>query len=236
MQEELDDPGAIAVQMPLEVNDGAVALIPDLGGRVRNALCVQKIRMNPYNQNILVVRAIEYADLPPLRQHACRTPQKIVFEFRRAWRLEAVHPATLWINAGHHVANDAVFARSVHPLQDHEQRMLIRRVVQLLQLVQLLDVLPKQFMAGMLRLRKIAAHRSATCAALLLTLPQRDTIVSESSYTSFPHNVLRMLTHDTGRGPPPGLDVARASFAAEITQPCDNCDNNGHSLRARGRS
>lgn len=58
--------------------------------------------------------------------------------------------AALRIHAGHDVANHPVFAAGIHRLQDHEERVLVRRIVKLLQGIQFFDVFGEQFLMSAL--------------------------------------------------------------------------------------
>src|ERR1035437_5362693 len=54
MQEELDDPRAVAVEMVLHVHDGAIALLPDgflIRQLIRNTLGLQNLRMHANDQH-----------------------------------------------------------------------------------------------------------------------------------------------------------------------------------------
>ena len=46
-------------------------------------------------------------------------------EFLRAGLLETVNLATLWVDAGHDMADGAILSGAVHPLKDHQQCELI---------------------------------------------------------------------------------------------------------------
>ena len=96
-------------------------------------LAFQIFRVNAYDQHLFVVRAIEDADAPALRQRLGDAPQEIVIELLMARRLEGMHLAALRIDAGHHVLDGAVLARCIHRLEDCQHRPAILRVELLLQ-------------------------------------------------------------------------------------------------------
>ena len=90
--------------------------------------------MDPHHQNFFVIGAIENADRPAPRQARPRAPEKIVLQLLLARRLEAVHLASLRIDPGHHVLDDAVLAGRVHTLQHDQHCPTILRVKPLLQI------------------------------------------------------------------------------------------------------
>src|ERR1035438_3012432 len=93
------------------------------------------------DQHLLVIGTVEDADPAAFWQAARGAPEKIVFKLFGTWLLEAEDLAALRIYPGHHVPYDAVFAGSVHTLKNQQQRILVRRVLKLLQRTQLLHVL-----------------------------------------------------------------------------------------------
>src|ERR1019366_3857455 len=126
MQEELDDPRAAAVQMPLQVVDRTVAIVPTLLQVPRgpgDAFRLQDLGVDPDDQHLLVVAAVEDADAAALGQVTGAAPEEIVLQFLWAWMLEAEHLATLRIDARHDVANDAVLTGRVHRLENQQHRM-----------------------------------------------------------------------------------------------------------------
>jgi hypothetical protein len=67
--------------------------------------------MHPYRQHFLIMRAVEDADAPALRQVFIDSPEEIVGELLDTRRLEGVDGAALRIDARHHVLDDASPAR-----------------------------------------------------------------------------------------------------------------------------
>ena len=70
----------------------------------REVLPLQQFGMHAHHQRFFVVRAVEDADASSLRDAHGGAPEKIVFEFLLARRLERVHAATLRVETGHDVA------------------------------------------------------------------------------------------------------------------------------------
>jgi hypothetical protein len=64
---------------------------------------------------------------------------------------ETEHLATLRIDPGHDVPDGPILAGRVHCLEDQQDRIAIRRVVQALQFAQLLDVRFEEFVVLLLR-------------------------------------------------------------------------------------
>src|SRR6202034_1139256 len=112
MQEELDDAGAVAVQVALESHDGLIALIPDglSAAGIRQSFPAQDLGVHAHDEHLLVVRAVEDSDLAALGQIARGTPEEVVLEFGGARMLEAEHIATLRIHTRHYVRDDPVLA------------------------------------------------------------------------------------------------------------------------------
>src|SRR5262249_20575537 len=119
VQEELEDQRAALREVTLESADALEALVPDVLRHqlARQALARQHLRMHPRNQHILVVRAVEDADAPALRQRLGDAPEKIMIELFGARLLEGMDLAALRIDARHHVLDRAVLAGRIHRLK-----------------------------------------------------------------------------------------------------------------------
>ena len=78
--------------------------------------------MHPRDEHILVVRAVEDADVPLRRDLPMHPPEKVMRQFKRSGRLERRHPAALWVHARHHMLDRAVLAAGIHALENNEQR------------------------------------------------------------------------------------------------------------------
>src|SRR5581483_7206467 len=141
MQEELDDGGAVARQVTLEMPDVAGALLPDAARDQpgRNPLVVEELRVHAHDDQFLVVRAIEDADPPAFGKRADRAPQVVVVELLHRRLLERMDLAPFGVDAGHHVLDRAVLAGGVDRLEDQQQRPLILRVQPLLQRLERAD-------------------------------------------------------------------------------------------------
>src|ERR1700689_1682488 len=143
MEEELEDTGAVTVEMLLQVDDGTIPLLPDgllVEQLSRKPLTAENLRMHPNDEHLLIVRAIENADPPSFRQMAGGAPKKIVLQLLGARLLETENFAALRIDPGHDVPDGAVLAGSIDPLKNQQQRLAIVRVVKLLQRAQILNV------------------------------------------------------------------------------------------------
>src|SRR5205807_6857177 len=160
MEEKLEDARAVAAQMVLQPGDGTIAFLPD---RVRVEEIVgqlfgaQDLRMHAHDQHLLVIRTVEDPDAPALRKEAGGAPEEVVLQLLGARVLEAEHLAALWVDARHHVLDDAVLAGRVHRLEDEQKGMLVGGVEQALQRAQLLDLLAEALSILLLR-RVIGFH------------------------------------------------------------------------------
>lgn len=139
VQEELDDAGAVAVQVPLRIDDGTVAALPQrlaLKGRVRQVLGCEDVGAHAHDQHLLVVGSVEDADTPALGQGTLGAPKEVVVKFLGAGVLEAEHLAALRIDAGHDVADGTVLTGRVHSLEDQQQGVAVVGIKQTLQLAE----------------------------------------------------------------------------------------------------
>jgi len=124
VQKELANQDAAPEQVALEGVDVLEPLRPDARGHDggRKPLDVQQPRVDPHDEDLFVVGAVEDADAPALGQAAGRPPEEIVREVFGRRRLEREHLAALRVHARHHVFDRAVFSRRVHGLEDEQQR------------------------------------------------------------------------------------------------------------------
>ena len=70
MKVELDDAGSVNVQVPLQINDRTVTIMPNrlfIEQRVRQPFTAKNLRMDPDDQHLLVIGSVEYTDPPALR-------------------------------------------------------------------------------------------------------------------------------------------------------------------------
>src|SRR5262249_25096185 len=135
VEEELQNFRSVPVEMLFEIEYRLIAFFPDgllvqkLG---REGLISQDFRMYADDEHLLVIRPIEDADSAAFREALCRPPEKIMIQFHCTRVCEAKDLATLRIDSGHHVANDAVLPGSIHGLEDEQQRVAVGSIEQLL--------------------------------------------------------------------------------------------------------
>src|SRR6185437_7778634 len=154
MEEKFDDACSICVKMPLQIHDRPIAVVPDfifIMNGIGKPFAAEDLGMHAHDQNLLVVGTVENADLSAFGKISCGPPEKVVFQFGRAGMLVAEDLATLWINAGHHMADRAVLSRCIHGLKDQQNSVPIVGVEKLLLRVQLRDVVLQKLLVLMLR-------------------------------------------------------------------------------------
>ena len=120
----------------------------------RKPLVKENLRMHANNEHLFIVGTIENADPPAFRQTAGRAPKKIVLQFLSTGLLETENLTALRIDSGHDVSDDAIFARSVHPLKNQQHRIAVGCVVNALQRAQSLQPVLEEFLILLLRLVK----------------------------------------------------------------------------------
>src|SRR5665213_2089335 len=101
VQEELDDAGAVAVQVLLEFDDGTVPALPErrlFGQLGRQALGRKDLGVNLYDEDLLVIGPVEDPDPASRGQAAGRAPQEIMLGLLGAGMLEAVDLASLRVD------------------------------------------------------------------------------------------------------------------------------------------
>jgi hypothetical protein len=132
--------------MALETPDALEAMLPDCLPHEawRQLLARQQVRMDAHHQNLLVVRTIENADTPSLRQAHRRSPKEIMIDLLRARSLERVDDTTLRIDARHDVLDDAVLAGGIHALQHDQDRPFVLGVELFLKFAETLGVFCEQ--------------------------------------------------------------------------------------------
>src|SRR3989442_4326861 len=134
--------------MRFKIEDRLIAFLPDgllVQHCSRDGLASQDIRMYTDDEYLLVIRPVEDADPAAFWETQCRTPKKIVIQFRGAGMFEAEDLAALGIDARHHMANDAVFAGGIHSLKYQQQGVPIVGIVLELQGTELFDMLLEKF-------------------------------------------------------------------------------------------
>jgi hypothetical protein len=80
------------------------------------------------DQYLLVIRSVEDADPPALRQVTGGPPEKIMLQFRRAGVPVAENLTPVRIDPRHHVFDCAIFPRSIHCLKYQQEGIAIGRV------------------------------------------------------------------------------------------------------------
>ena len=81
--------------------------------------------MDADHQHVFVVRTVEDADEAFARGGQVDSPEEVVGQFLDARLLERRDPAGLRIEAPHHVADRAVLAGGVHPLEHQQKRAAV---------------------------------------------------------------------------------------------------------------
>src|SRR4051794_2088999 len=114
VQEQLHDARAGVVDERLEVVDVPVAAAPD---RLRDEL------VDARDQHVLVMGAIEDADVAMRGRGGVDAPQEVVGELLRGRLLERRDPHALRVDAGEDVLGGPVLAARVHRLEHDEQRL-----------------------------------------------------------------------------------------------------------------
>src|ERR1039458_10296104 len=92
VEEYLDGPCTVSIEMALQIHDGAIASLPNIfliAQLFRKSLAAENLRMHANNQHFLIVRTVENTNPPAFRKPERRTPQEIVFQFFGTRLLEA---------------------------------------------------------------------------------------------------------------------------------------------------
>src|SRR5262249_37675292 len=120
----------ISGEIALEAANIFKTFLPDAFGheRLRKSLRSENLLVHPDDEDFLIVGAVEDTNFSALGNYLVSAPEIVMIEFFRARRFEGMNVAALWIDTGHYMLDDAVFARSVHGLQDDEQRPAILRI------------------------------------------------------------------------------------------------------------
>ena len=85
--------------------------------------------MHAHHEHLLVVGAVEDADLAARGETPRVAPEEVVIELLGRGHLEAVHGHALWVHPTHHVADRPVLASGIQRLQHHQHppRVLSRK-------------------------------------------------------------------------------------------------------------
>ena len=89
--------------------------------------------MHTNDQHFLVIGTVKDADPAAFGKAACGAPKKVMLKFLGTRLLKTEDLAAFRIHPGHDVADCAIFAGSIHPLKDQQQRVLVGRIVKILQ-------------------------------------------------------------------------------------------------------
>ena len=99
------------------------------------SLVLEYLRVNPDDEDFLVLAAIEDADAAAFRQAAGRAPEEVVVEFETRRLLETEDLATGWVDALHDRPNRAVLPGRVHRLEYEQHGVFVPRGQDALQLL-----------------------------------------------------------------------------------------------------
>ncbi len=111
VEEELEDDGVVVVEALFEVDDLIEALVDGL---------FADVTVDAGGEDVFVVGAVEDADHAAGRDLGLAAPKEVVAELEGGGDFEGGDVATLGVDAGEDVADDAVFAGGVHTLKDDE--------------------------------------------------------------------------------------------------------------------
>src|SRR5450759_2430034 len=92
--------------------------------------------LDPGDEHILVVRAIEDGDVAWPRHFLLEPPEEMVSKFGRTWCHEGADVHTLRIHRRHYVADCSILAAGVQSLQNNHDRLFLLRVEALLKVQQ----------------------------------------------------------------------------------------------------
>src|SRR5665213_2157706 len=135
MEKELDDVRPISMEVAFQIDDGAIALFPNIlliPQLFEKSFIAEKFRMYANHQDFFIVGTIENADVPSRGKAARCAPEKIMLQFLGAWLLETKNFATFGIYAGHDVTDSAILPGRVQSLKDQQQGIAIGGVEKLL--------------------------------------------------------------------------------------------------------
>src|ERR1700719_15827 len=178
--------------------------------------------MNTHHQHFFVIRAVENADLAALGNYFVTSPHKIVIELFVAGLFERPHIAALRIHSGHHMADQPVFPRRVHSLNDHQQSPAVLRVEFLLQMPQHLDAVLQQAMSFVFVLQAPGGFRIMVFQTKLLTLGDtewsRNLCCFFSEFFGF-HGVLISVAGETAWRKKSFLEPLRVAESSDMATP-----------------
>src|SRR5579859_1581068 len=152
MQKEFENDDAVACEISFESVNILEALFPNVLGdeRGRELLGSKNLLVHANDEYFFVVGAVEDADFSTFRNGLVSAPEVIVIEFFGARSFEGVHIAALGVDAGHDVFDDAVFASSVHRLQNNQKGPAVLRIEFFLNATEELDAVVEKFCGAFL--------------------------------------------------------------------------------------
>src|SRR5512133_318073 len=114
--------------MLLKIVDAPVTLMPEiLSGftnriNTRYALFHHDFGMNFCNEDLFVVRTVEYPNSSPFGKALSSSPQEIMVKFFSRRLLKAVYLTSLGINSRHDIFDCTVFTCRIHSLEYQQDR------------------------------------------------------------------------------------------------------------------
>ena len=128
VEEDLEDPVAVLPEVLLEVADLPVATVEELvlvhvDGALGHGVAVLE-GVDAHDEHVLVVAAVEEADVAALGQMRHGAPEVVVGELLLGGLLEAVDVHALGVHAAHDVLDGGVLARGVHGLEQHDHALV----------------------------------------------------------------------------------------------------------------
>src|SRR5687768_2183504 len=105
MEKDFSDLRAVSRQVAFVVDEIFEAVTPDsLRHQLsRQPLAFEQIALHAHDEHLLVLRAIEDADVPAPREAKRGAPEKVVIELLVRGRLERVHRAALRVDTRENV-------------------------------------------------------------------------------------------------------------------------------------
>ena len=145
VEKKLDHRDPVFGQIRFKIPDLAVPPVPQAVVQTADGqfLRIREV-VNLRDQHLLVIRAVENADIPPFGQAAVDPPEVIVVKFLRRGLFEAADLYPLGIEAAHHVFDRAVLASRIHGLENQQQSVPVLRVEAVLEFGHLFHVFPEQ--------------------------------------------------------------------------------------------
>ena len=109
-------------------------------------MSAQGFRMDPSDEDVLVIGTVEDTDPPVFGQAASGPPEEAMLEFFMSGLFKAEDLAALRVDSGHDAADHAVFATGTHASIDDQQRSVVGHMVQPLQRAQFIEVFLQLFL------------------------------------------------------------------------------------------